>query len=61
MVKFTVNVTEIQKGFFEIEAESAEAAEGMAEEVYNDGGVKWTYSSISEVEAKEVMARVKNS
>ena len=52
MACFTLNFTEIQKGFAEVEAENKDEAEEMALELYNDGAVNWTQSSISEITAE---------
>ena len=56
MKTFRINYTEIQKGFVEVEAESKEAAEEMYLDLYNEGQVHWTYSSITEAVAEEVAA-----
>lgn len=52
MAQFTLNFTEVQRGFIEVKADSKEEAEEMALDLYNDGKVIWTHSSITEIAAE---------
>jgi len=53
MKKFRLNITEIQKGYVDVEAESKDAAEEMYLDEYNDGNITWTHSTISDVTTEE--------
>lgn len=52
MTKWKVNVTEKNYGSVTVEADSAEAAQEMAEETYANGDVKWekTDFQVGEIE-----------
>jgi hypothetical protein len=52
--KFKLHITEVQKGFVEVEAENIDAAQEMYLDEYNEGNVTWTHSTISEVTAEEI-------
>jgi hypothetical protein len=53
--KFKLQITEINKGFVEVEAENIDAAQEMYLDEYNDGNITWTGSTISEITAEEVL------
>lgn len=56
MKTFRINITEIQKGFVDVKAESKDAAEEMHLDEYNAGNVTWTKFTISDVTVEEAAA-----
>jgi uncharacterized protein YciI len=54
MRKYSVCITEINRGAIIIEANSKEDAESLAMDVYYDGETHWTDSEITELEALEL-------
>ena len=61
MKTFRLNITEIQYGFVEVEAENKDAAEDMYLDAYNDGKVTWTNSTISKVTVAEITYNTESS
>ena len=55
MKKFKLYITEVQKGFVEVEAENIDEAQDMYLDEYNDGHVTWTNFTITDVTAEEVV------
>ena len=54
MKKFKVQITEIQEGFVEVEANRIDEAQEMYLNEYNDGNITWTHSSITDSTAEEI-------
>ena len=51
MKSFRVEITEVQKCFVDIDADDGLQASDRAIEMYDDGMVTWTDSSITKIEA----------
>lgn len=55
MAKFRLTITEVQKGFVDVEADDRDSALEMHLDEYNAGNVTWTDFTITDFDAKEVM------
>jgi hypothetical protein len=55
MKKFKINITEVQKGYVEVEAKNIDEAEEMHLDEYNNGNVIWTSFTITDVSAEEIL------